>query len=383
MLISRVILKNWRNFLEADVSLQKRNFIIGPNGSGKSNFLDIFRFLRDISSPDGGGMQKAVQDRGGMSKLRCLAAQKATQVEIEVHLANGNDKHPLWKYSIGITQEKCGQHQVLLHHEKVWKNDTLILDRPDSKDQKDKERLTQTHLEQINANAEFRDIANFLSQSRYLHLIPQMLRHPETFHGRIIARDPYGQGFLELIAGMPEKTRNSRLKKIFQALQIAVPQLKQLRFQHDPVSGKPHLETQQKHWRPKAGWQREEQFSDGTLRIIGFLWAILEGNPVLLLEEPELSLNSSIVRQLPSIIHRIQQKKKQQILISTHSPDLLMDKGIDGRETLLLTPEKEGTKIFVAADIKEIRPLLETGMSIAEAVLPRTRTDNTLQLGLF
>ena len=149
------------------------------------------------------------------------------------------------------------------------------------------------------------------------------------------------------------------------------------------MSGKPHLETQHYHWKPKTNWQKEEQFSDGTLRLIGFLWAVLEGNPVLLLEEPELSLNTSIVRQLPSIIHRIGQKKKQQILVSTHSPDLLMHKGIDGRETLLLIPEKEGTKITAAADIMEIKTLLEAGMSVAEAVLPRTRIDNIQQLGLF
>ncbi len=383
MFISRVILKNWRNFLKADVSLQKRNFIIGPNASGKSNFLDAFRFLRDISSPDGGGIQKSVQDRGGMYKLLCLAAHKPSNIEIEVQLSEEPEEHPLWTYSLGVTQLKNTPQKVLITHEKVWKKDKLILDRPDSKDKKDKERLTQTHLEQVNANTEFRDIASFFSQIRYLHLVPQLLKHPESFHGRIIARDPFGQDFLELIAKTPEKTSDNRLKKISQALQTAIPQLKELRFQRDSVSGKPHLETQHYHWKPKTNWQKEEQFSDGTLRLIGFLWAVLEGNPVLLLEEPELSLNTSIVRQLPSIIHRIGQKKKQQILVSTHSPDLLMHKGIDGRETLLLIPEKEGTKITAAADIMEIKTLLEAGMSVAEAVLPRTRIDNIQQLGLF
>ncbi|MDD9857444.1 MAG: AAA family ATPase, partial [Gammaproteobacteria bacterium] len=59
MIVSRLTLKNWRNFREADVPLRERQFIVGPNASGKSNLLDVFRFLRDIAKPDGGGLQKA------------------------------------------------------------------------------------------------------------------------------------------------------------------------------------------------------------------------------------------------------------------------------------------------------------------------------------
>ena len=76
MIVTRMRVKNWRNFKEFDVRLQERQFIVGPNASGKSNLLDVFRFLRDIAKSDGGGLQKAVNDRGGVSKLRCLAARK-------------------------------------------------------------------------------------------------------------------------------------------------------------------------------------------------------------------------------------------------------------------------------------------------------------------
>jgi predicted ATPase len=64
MIISRIELKNWRNFQRAEVNLGHRVFLIGPNASGKSNFLDVFRLLRDITKP-GGGLQKAVSSRAG------------------------------------------------------------------------------------------------------------------------------------------------------------------------------------------------------------------------------------------------------------------------------------------------------------------------------
>ncbi|MDD9874780.1 MAG: AAA family ATPase, partial [Gammaproteobacteria bacterium] len=82
MIVSRLTLKNWRNFREADVPLRERQFIVGPNASGKSNLLDVFRFLRDIAKSTGGGLQKAIQDRGGLSKVRCLSARRDTEILI-------------------------------------------------------------------------------------------------------------------------------------------------------------------------------------------------------------------------------------------------------------------------------------------------------------
>ena len=63
MLITRLALKNWRNFKAVDVSLRERVFVIGPNASGRSNLLDVLRFLRDVAKP-GGGLQRAVAERG-------------------------------------------------------------------------------------------------------------------------------------------------------------------------------------------------------------------------------------------------------------------------------------------------------------------------------
>ena len=70
MRISKLVLKNWRNFRSAEVELGERVFLVGPNASGKSNFLDAIRFLRDVAKA-GGGLQPALAGRGGLSKVRC------------------------------------------------------------------------------------------------------------------------------------------------------------------------------------------------------------------------------------------------------------------------------------------------------------------------
>lgn len=383
MIVSNLILKNWRNFRNINVPLRERQFIVGPNASGKSNLLDVFRFLRDIAKPEGGGLQKAVKDRLGVSKLRCLAARKDPEIIIEIHIANGADEEPLWRYSIGLKQEARGYRQPILSFEKVWKGKKRILNRPNDHDKHDSERLKQTFLEQVNANVEFREIARFLESITYLHLVPQLLRYADSFQGRRLEDDPFGQGFLDRVAKSQPRTQRSRLSKIEKALKIAVPQLKQLQFERDEDTGKPHIAALYAHWRPKAGWQREDQFSDGTLRLIGLLWSLLDSDSLLLLEEPELSLNSGIVSYLAPLIYRIQRDRKRQVLISTHSEALLSDSGIDGREVWLLTPSQEGTSVEVSSTVKDAQPLLAAGLSVGEVILPRSKPKNLEQLDLF
>lgn len=373
MIISYVRLKNWKNFRSVKVPLKNRIFLAGPNACGKSNFLDVFRFLRDITKR-GGGLQQAVENRGGISKIRCLAARKEPDVEIEVHLSNTTSEKPLWRYCIGIKQQPRGSRLPYLAYEYIWEGEEQILKRPDDSDKKDELRLTQTHLEQISANERFRNVARFFDSVLYLHLVPQLVRNPRAFTGPGIPGDPFRHNFLERVARTQARTRNSRLRRIEQALVKAVPQLKHLSQVQDEA-GIPHLEAVYEHWRPQGAKQQEDQFSDGTLRLIALIWSLLESQALLLLEEPELSLNTAIIRTLPSIIHRLQKKEKRQVIISTHNADLLSDKGIGGEEVLVLTPTTEGTEVQVASTIKEVRDLLESGFTAGEAVLPRTEPE--------
>lgn len=384
MIVSRLTLKNWRNFREADVRLRERQFIVGPNASGKSNLLDVFRFLRDIAKPDGGGLQKAIKSRGGLSKVRCLSARRDTEILIGIEIAeSADDETPKWKYEIGIKQETAGHRRPVLSRERVWKGEKKIIDRPETSDEEDPARLTQTFLEQINENQKFREIAEFLEKITYLHLVPQLLRYAQNFQNNLIEDDPFGQGFLGKIATSSKRTRDARLSQIEKAIKIAVPKLKNLSFEKDE-SGKPHLKALYSHWRPSGAWQREDQFSDGTLRLMGFLWSLLEKDSLLLLEEPELSLHAGIVEKLAPLIYRMQRKNKRQILLSTHSHELLSDRGIDGREVLLLIPGNEGTQVGVSSNFPDIKALLVNGkLSVGDVVIPRTAPENCEQLDMF
>ena len=367
-------LLNWKNFARAEVSIQDRVFLVGPNASGKSNFLDVFRFLRDLAR-SGGGFQEAVSRRSGVGAIRSLAARRNPDIEIQVVLEEPDGEE--WTYEIGFNQDQ--QRRPRLRKEKVLKGHEELLHRPNKDDAADPDRLIQTYLEQVNVNRAFRGLATFFASIRYLHIVPQLVREPDRSVGR--SDDPFGGDFLEQIARTQEKARNARLRRIQDALRVAVPQLQDIELWRD-IRG-PHLRGKYQHWRPQGAWQTEEQFSDGTLRLMGLLWVAMDREGPLLLEEPELSLHPEIVRVLPQMLARVQRRTGRQIFLSTHSPDLLRDEGIGLDEVLLLNPGSEGTEVTTAGSHKEIVHLLEGGLSLADAVIPRTRPDMAGQLALF
>lgn len=384
MRFSRIVLENWRNFGHVEVALQNRAFLVGPNASGKSNFLDVFRFLRDLVVP-GGGFEQAVSSRGGIVRIRNLAARHPyTDVVIEVEL---EDKDVRWCYRVAFTQDgrRSSRSRPILTEEQVWRGQELVLDRPDEEDKNDAERLHQTYLEQTFANRVFREIADFFSSVQYFHLVPQLVREPER--SIVHENDPYGSDFLEQIAQTSQRTQESRLASIQRVLQIAVPQLSKLVLKKDE-RGIPHLRGKYEHWRPAGAWQTEADFSDGTLRLMGLLWSLLDdknGAP-LLLEEPELSLHPAVVRRVPQMMLSVQRSRKKalrQTFISTHSADLLMDEGIAADEILLFIPTPEGSDVKVGVNIDEVRDLLAVGLPPGEVVIPYTQPKNVDQLSLW
>ena len=385
MWISNLKLKNWRNFTQVDVDLQRRQFLVGPNASGKSNFLDVFRFLRDVGKQKGGGLQDAIEKRGGMSKIRCLSARRDTEVSIEVSISESkDDPTPKWRYAIGIKIEQRGHRQPYVSYENVWENGKKILDRK-AQDETDRERLQQTYLEQVNNNREFREIGKYLDKITYMHLVPQLLRHSDDIQGRILEDDPFGQGFLENMAKTNKRTRDFRLRKINEIMKYATPRLENINFVRDQNTGRPHITAKYKHWRKQGALQSEEQFSDGTLRLMALIWSLLDGDSLLLLEEPELSLHSGIVENLAEFLYRAQQRKNRQILISTHSSELLSNEGIGLEEVLLLTPTDDGnTKIKSASHYDDIKNLLiHTKIPVSEVVIAHTKPSNFSQQDLL
>jgi predicted ATPase len=371
MRFTHLHLENWRNFSTVSVDLGERVFVVGPNAAGKSNLLDAFRFLRDVAAPEG-GLQRAVAERGGADTIRFLGATSDSPITIRVEMED--EDGGTWGYYLAFKSEADGG--AILTKEGVSRNGGMLIARSERKDRdlEDPLLLRQTSLEQVSRNRSFRDVAEFLSQIVYLHPTPEFIRN----HERVSLRwaDPLGSDLLDRVVRTPASVLPRRMQRINAILRAALPQLDRIDVESLP-DRPPHLWVRFKHWRSTAGAQNERQLSDGTLRLFGFLWALLEGDGPLLLEEPELSLHPGVVRHLAALA-RIESSR--QTIISTHSLDLLSDEGIAPEEVLLLEPTPEGTAITLASDDAQIRALLEGGLSIADAVLPGTAPARSIDM---
>ena len=377
MIISKIELFNWKNFHRCEVGVQERCFVVGANAAGKSNFIDALRFLRDVAK-QGGGLQTAVRVRGGITKIRCLAAREQSNVKLAIELSESDSRELCWHYELNFKHTGGGirENQVKIVSEKVFsgREQRYVLDRSAETLGEDEETLKYTYLEQPNANKDFRVIQQFLQNVEYLNVVPQMVRESASSSYSGDKEDYYGRNFLKRLALLNDNTRRSYFRKINEFLKLAVPQLEELSFVKDEI-GVPHLEARYVHWRARGSKQQEMQFSDGTLRLIGFLFALIDSNGVLLLEEPEINLHPGIVAQFPEFIAKIQRVKKggRQVFITTHSYDILSNEGIAPEEVLLLINSPEGTDVEVLSNVEKAKNILAAGFSMADVVMPLTK----------
>lgn len=377
MRFSHLRLRNWRNFTAVDVALSKRMFVVGPNAIGKSNLLDVFRFLRQLTL-EGGGLAQAVKARRGLSRLRSLHHRgKNSDVEIEVTVSDGQGGS--WRYLLAFNKPRgAAEDTPIVRREEVWFREAAaaeernLLRRPDDKDKADSVQMTQTAIQQVTQNRNFRPLVEFFSSVSYLHLVPQLVREEQSAPEGTIGGDLYGRDLLYRIRATPPRSQTPRLGRIRDVLKLAVSNLDELQLVLDENS-RPHLQAAFHHWRGPAAKQDEREFSDGTLRLIGMLWALQEQAGPLLLEEPELSLHSGIVRQLAPFIARAQRGASgRQAFVSTHSDLLMADAGIGAAEILLVRPVKEGSAVVLGADRRDIAQALARGLTPADVVMPMT-----------
>jgi predicted ATPase len=255
-------------------------------------------------------------------------------VAIEVELEVDGDR---WTYELELSGTKAKPTRIV--KERVSRGGRRILERPTAEDKLDARLLEQTHLEQLTQNASFRVLADALGQITTTHIVPQLVRRGSQPNGS--GEDSTGSDFVDQLARVGERKQKQALGRIERQLKSAVPQFSALRIERDKV-GVPHLEARYDHWRPGGAWQNEKEFSDGTLRLVGLLWAIQQGDGLLILEEPELSLHREIIRQLPGVFAQAAQHMERQVFVSTHAEEMLSDAGwIPARSSCCGPPGKK------------------------------------------
>ena len=183
-------------------------------------------------------------------------------------------------------------------------------------------------------------ICKMLAGIRYIHPNPKkMLERSDRY-------DPdHGTGFFQHAGRFSDRKLDFVVKRIRPIMAAAVPEVPNLSYQRMGL-GTEVVFFSDTPVRGASGVYSHEQFSEGTLRLLGLLFDLAtlpRDTSVVLIEEPETFLQSSVVRSLPLLLAEVAMNRNVQMVISTHSPELIDSELVLPSQVLMLRSENDAT----------------------------------------
>ncbi|NVM79523.1 putative ATPase [Duganella sp. SG902] len=344
--LTRIVLHNYKSIASCDVRLGPLTYLVGPNGAGKSNFLDALRLVADALRTS---LSNAINSRWGVLHLlhRNVGQVSHLGIRLEFRLPGGSSGHYAFTlersesaaYQVGGEECYVGQHWYQIAQGRLVGSSVTPFPA-----------ISQDRLALVSASGlpVFRPVFDALSAMSMYNLNPQAMR----------AQQPPQDGHVlkengENIAGVLNYLRQSHydaLQLIEEYLAIIVPTVHGLEhFSSGP------METVV--FKQSPGGQIENRFyannmSDGTLRALGVLTALFQRNDVhtprlVGLEEPETALHPAAFAAVREAMVRASEQR--QIIVVSHSPDLLDDMDLEP-ENVLSVQSVGGETLITAVD---------------------------------
>ena len=347
-LLTRVVLRNYKSIAACDVSPAQLSFLVGPNGSGKSNFLDALRFVADSLWSS---MDHALRDRGGINEVRRRSSGHPTNFGIHVGF-NLADSRGQYAFTVGarkqggyeIQREECVVSRENRNDYYRVEQGRVVKSTLASPPVAAADRLYLVNVSGVDA---FRPVYDALSDTGFYNLNPDAIRDLQAPDpGDLLLRD--GSNVASVLSNLavhsPEfKTRiDEYLGKVVPGITKVSPRL---------IGPRETLEFLQEVRGAKHPWRfLASNMSDGTLRAFAVLLALFQGAgnggsaPRLVgIEEPEIALHPAaagvLVDALRDAIEHVQ------VLVTSHSPDLLDNHDIPDESILAVVAEHGETKI--------------------------------------
>lgn len=345
--LRRVVLRNYKSIGLCDVRLGPLTYLVGVNGSGKSNFLDALHLVRDALT---GSLDNALNERGGLSEVRRRSSGHPTHfgVRLEFTLRTGEQGH--YAFNIGALKDRGYEVQTeecVLGG--IGKGPFFRIERGTVQGSSEAAfpAVTADRLALVAASGltAFRPVFDALAAMGFYNLNPKVMRElQKPQEGRLLK--PAGENIASVI-GHLERVAPAQLQVVQEYLQTVVPMVHGLeRKQVGPMET---LEFRQDMAGAKHPWRfLAQNMSDGTLRALGVLVALFQGNPdyaptLVGIEEPETALHPAASAALREALSRA--AAQTQVLVTSHSPDLLDDRSLSADAFLAVVSEGGETRI--------------------------------------
>jgi predicted ATPase len=344
-IIHRVQLRNYKSIGHCDVNLRELTCLVGRNGSGKSNFLDALHFVRDALVES---LDSALNARGGLTEV-CRRSSDSFGIRIEFLRANGEPAH----YAFEVGSGAGNRYEVLAEECQIGNATTGPFFRVEKGSlQKSSEptfpsvTADRLALVAVSGLTAFRPLYDALTGMCFYNFDPKLMRELQKPHGELLLK-PTGENIARVL-GQMENFGAERLRIIQEYLQSVVPMVHGVK---PKVVG--HMETlefcQHMDASESPSYFSAQNMSDGTLRALGVLTALFQDDgifraPTLIgIEEPETALHPGASAALREALTKA--SEHTQVIITSHSPELLDDTGIDADSILAVESQKGATRI--------------------------------------
>ncbi len=349
--IERVLIKNYKSIARCDVQLGSLHFLVGPNGAGKSNFLDALRFIADaLNNP----LEFALRERGGISEVRRRSGGHPTHFGIHVWIRISPDESAEYLFQIGskkgggfeVQHEQCNIHATSASGGACFEVSRGKLTEK-SEQLMPPAAIDRLYLPTAASLPQFRSVFDILSQMSFYNLRPEVIRDLQSpDQGDRLRRDG---GNLASVLGSISKNDKQSYQRILSFLAKILSGVKKVESKQ--VSRKETLLFTQQTGDGDSTWQfYAENMSDGTLRALGVLTALFQatrenGKTVSLIgiEEPELAVHPFAAAVLRDALRVA--SASVQVIVTSHSPDILDDSDIQPESILGVVSDGAGTSI--------------------------------------
>ena len=386
-------LKRFRSFPAEIVSFDNPTFLVGQNGSGKSNFADALKFLAEaMASP----LQAVVAQRGGFSKVgnRSSARGRPSNLGLAVVLQNPDDDtkeatyafelRPLKGYGFNVVREQCIVDKI--DGSRSWFDRRATSDGWQSNVSSLVPEMEPNALALplVGGDSRFQSVLRFLSDMQICHIEPAALRDPQNPDEGVRLRSD-GSNAASVLREI-EREAPEDWKRILELLESIVPRTVDVQPKKHGI--KLTLEFAQ-DWALKEKVKFEAfNMSDGTLRVLGLLAGVFQRQrpSLLVIEEPEATIHPGALGTVLDLLHHAM--RFMQVVVTTHSPDILDVKWIKDRHLRTVNWHEGKTQIGgVSPDVR--RALDEHLMGAGELLRANALTSADLfvrhprQLALF
>jgi predicted ATPase len=390
MAITNLTVSNFKSFKHLDLTLRPFNVVIGANASGKSNFVEVFRFLKTIEENN---LEDAISQHAGRDSVlnKKLGPSEPLRMQMtsdrrmawggvwpaQVHETtygfclqfknhqNGalvKDDHFTQKLQVGtrdgITElvvdisMSDGSRRVEIRPDSIIENPAAYM------------RMLGQAIEMWRANALLirTSFFGFIGPLDSLFggmgvydIEPHKVKMPHEKAGRL-SLDANGENLslvLKNFLADPEKSR-----KFHNLLRYMLPFAIEVGIE-EYLGTSLLLKLREEYYEDSL---LANLLSDGTVDVAALVTALFfEDKDVVIIEEPERNIHPHLISGLMRLMEDASRNK--QIIITTHSPEVVKHAGVEN--LLLLSRDEEGfSTISRPSEKQDVKIFLENNLGI-------------------